>query len=192
VTAMMLPWRSFRTLPFAGPFTVPFTWPFAGLLTLSACGYSLDYRLPPGVSTIAVPLFVNDTFPLRREIEFELTALFRQELQSRARVRIVDSAANPDLVVRGRIREFREWVVAETRTDQKSESSVVANVELEIENYTNDTVRAERVYASEPFSIQSGETFQDAQRRALRNVAEKLVIALEDWGDESPEAAPMP
>ncbi len=166
--------------------------PFSALMALWGCGYSLDYRLPPGASTIAVPLFINDTFPLRREIEFELTSLFRQELQSRAKVRIVDSAANPDLVVRGRIREFREWVIAENRSDQKSESSVVAHVELEVENYMDDpgTVRTERVYASEPFSIQSGESFQDAQRRALRNIAEKLVIALEDWGDEPPADAP--
>jgi hypothetical protein len=150
------------------------------------CGYSLGYRLPPRVHTVAVPIFANTTFPLRREIEFELTSAFRQELQARAGLRIVDESSSPDLVVRGRILEFREWVIAEGRLDQKTESSVVARVELSIENYLEGTVRPARIYDAEPFSIEAGESFALGRRRAIQNLAEKLVLALEDWEGEAP------
>src|SRR5258705_6903152 len=95
----------------------------AAVLVLPGCGYTLGWRAPEGVSTVSVPIFQNATFPLRREIEFELTSAFRQELQARTALSLVDEHASPDLVLRGRIIEFREWVVAEGDRDQKTESS---------------------------------------------------------------------
>jgi len=135
---------------------------------------------------VAAPIFANATFPLRREIEFELTAAFREELLLRTGLQIVDETAAPDLIVRGRIIEFRELVIAEGRRDEKTESSVVATVELEIENYLDRTRRIERVRESEPFSVQLGESFETGRRRAIRKVAEKLVVRVEDWGAAPP------
>lgn len=153
---------------------------------VSGCGYSIGYRETPGVRTVAVPTFHNATFPIRREIEYEITSAFRQELQARTSLRIIDELASPDMVVRGRILEFRERVVAEGKQDQKTESSLVALVELQIENYKGGTLRVERVSDVEPFSIQAGESFDDGRRRAIRNLAEKLVIAAEDWSGGEP------
>jgi hypothetical protein len=171
----------------------------AGLLTVlvlavGGCGYSLGYSTPPGVKTISIPIFWNATFPLRREVEVELTSAFRQEIQARTDLRIIDESSSPDAVIRGRIVEFRERVVAEGRRDEKTESNVVAIVDLEIENYRDGTLRIERVSDVEPFSIQAGESFEVGRRRAIRNIAEKLVVALEDWGPggeevEEPKAA---
>ncbi|MGH9362899.1 MAG: LPS assembly lipoprotein LptE, partial [Thermoanaerobaculia bacterium] len=120
----------------------------------TGCGYSLGYQVAPGARTAAVPIFLNTTFPLRREIEFELTSAFRQELLARTRLKLVDESAGPDLVVRGRIVEFREGLVAEGRRDEKVESSVLATVELEVENYLDGTRRlVEPVRDIEPISI---------------------------------------
>jgi len=148
----------------------------------SGCGYSLGYRSPAQVKTVAVPIFTNTTFPLRRDVEFELTSAFRQELQARSGLVLVDERSAPDLVVRGRITEFREWVVAEGGDDRKTESSVVATVVLEVENYLQG-IREELPPVSdvEPFSIEAGQGFALGRVRAIRNLAEKLVIALEDW-----------
>ena len=166
----------------------------AALSLPSGCGYSLGFQVSPGVTTVAVPVFLNDTFPLRREIEFELTSAFRQELLARTDLRLVDETGNPDLVVRGRILEFRERVVAEGRLDQKLESSVVARIELRIENYLDQTTRIlEPISSSEPFSVQAGETFQDGRRKGIRNLAERLVVRMEDWeADDDPLEVPEP
>ena len=43
------------------------------LLAGPGCGYSLGYRAPTGVETIAIPIFQNVTFPLWREVEYEVT-----------------------------------------------------------------------------------------------------------------------
>ncbi len=157
------------------------------LCGVSGCGYTLGFRAPPGARTVAVPIFNNATFPLRREVEFELTSAFRQEVQARTGLVLIDESSNPDLVVRGRILDFRERVVAEGRLDQKTESQVLALVELQIENYLDGTRRIEAVNDLEPFSILAGETFAVGRRRAIRNLAEKLVVAMEDWTGSLPE-----
>ena len=154
----------------------------AALLALPGCGYTLGFRTPEGVTTVAVPIFQNATFPLRREIEFDLTSAFRQELQARTALRLVDENASPDMVLRGRIVEFREWVVAEGARDEKTESSVVATVEIAVENYLARTARIERVSDVEPFSTAAGESFATGRDRAIRKLAEKLLVRVEDWG----------
>ncbi len=159
-------------------------------LALAGCGYTLGFKAPPGVRTIAVPVFYNATFPLRREVEFDLTSAFRQEIQARTSLRIVDSAANPDLIVRGRIVDFRERVVAETRRDVKTESNIVSTVDLEIENYVAGTMHKQRVTDVQPFSIEAGETFDVGRQRAIRNIAEKLLVAIEDWGPDADGETP--
>lgn len=162
----------------------------AAALGAPGCGYGIGFQPPPGVHTVSVPIFFNATFPLRREVEFDLTSAFRQEIQARSSLRIVDESSSPDLVVRGRILEFRERVVAEGRYDVKTESSIVAKVELRIENYLDGKLRVEMISDVEPFSIEAGETFQTGTQRAIRNIAEKLVVALEDWDGGAESAAP--
>ncbi len=152
----------------------------------SGCGYTLGHRVPPGVRTVSVPIFENATFPLRREVEFEVSSAFRREIQARTDLRIVDEDGSPDLVIRGRILEFRERVIAEGRRDVKTESNLLSLVELRIENSREGTLRLERVSDVEPFSIERGESFETGRRRAIQNIAEKLVVAMEDWGGDEP------
>ena len=82
------------------------------------CGYSLGYRTPPSVARIAVPIFDNQTFPLRREVELELTRAFREEIQSRTSL-ILTTEADADMVVYGTVNDFEERVVAEGPRDEK-------------------------------------------------------------------------
>lgn len=146
------------------------------------CGYSLGYRVPDSVETIAVPMFDNQTFPLRREVELDLTAEVRKELQARTPLRLVDSS-DADMVVYGTVKEFRERLVAEGRLDEKTESTVVILVRLIIEDYRNGTRREESVSVREPLSVQAGETLDQARSRAIRNLAEKVVEQVEVWGE---------
>jgi hypothetical protein len=155
----------------------------------SGCGYTLGYRLPTGVTTIAVPIFDNQTFPLRREVEHDLTEAFREQIQLRTSLVLTDQS-KADMVVYGTIRRFRERAVAEDRVDRKIESNISAEVELVVEDYRNKKRSREVVTRIEPLSVQSGETFETARARAIANLAERLVTRIEDWGpvdDDLPE-----
>jgi hypothetical protein len=151
-----------------------------GLLGASGCGYGLGFRPPPGVRTIAVPMFSNNTFPLRREVEYEITSALRRELQARTPLRLV-SLGEADMAVHGAVIEFHELVIAEGPRDEKVESSLVVTVDLVVEDYRNRTSVRQVVRDVSPFSIQSGETIALARRRALSNLAEKIVLAIEAW-----------
>ena len=147
---------------------------------LGGCGYALGYRKDPTLACIAVPTFTNATFPLRREVEYELTSAVRKEIQARTPWRLVASA-DADLVVFGRILEFDELVIAEGRRDEKTESNLRVTVELRAEDYRHLRTWTQQVRDVEPFSIESGETIAVARRRAIGNLAEKIVLALEAW-----------
>ncbi len=151
------------------------------MLTASAgCGYSLGYRAPASVTSVAVPMFHNATFPLRRELEFALTSATRRQIQTRTSMVLVDSN-EADMVVKGTIRDFRERVVAEGRNDEKLESRVLITVSLLVEDYQNEKRWEETVRVDEPVSFDAGETIEIGRQRAITDLAEKIVNTLDSW-----------
>ena len=158
----------------------------------SGCGYSVGFRAPPGVYTIGVPIFHNSTFPLRREIEYVLTSEVRREIQTRTELRVVASE-DADLVLRGHIVVFREVLVVEGEGDSKIDSNLHAVVRLVMEDSRNGfELRPEPVETVEPFSQAAGETFEDATQRALRDLAKRIVAAIEYWDDYDNEVEEEP
>jgi hypothetical protein len=150
------------------------------LLELNGCGYSSAFRAPPGVRTVAVPTFNNATFPLRRELEYELTAALRREILSRTNLKLAD-ARDADLVIHGTIREFRQPVVAEGQRDQVLESTLVIAVAVTVEDHAGRKRWRENVRKEEPFSAQLGETLEQARSRAITNLAERILLVVESW-----------
>jgi outer membrane lipopolysaccharide assembly protein LptE/RlpB len=77
----------------------------AGVFALSGCGYHVAgkaTRLPASVSTIAVPMFVNQTQTYR--IEQVLTRDVVRELVARSHYHVVnDAGQSADLVLRGTV-----------------------------------------------------------------------------------------
>jgi hypothetical protein len=158
---------------------------------LTGCGYSLGYRVADGVVTIAIPIFNNHTFPLRREIEYQLTDAMRREIQVRTQLVLTDESS-ADMVIYGTIKRFREQVVSEDRFDQVIESNIDVVVELVVEDLRHGKRSVLTVPRIQPFSIERGETFEQAQVRALEAVAQRLVTRLEDWGDVEPNTPGEP
>lgn len=150
------------------------------LTVSSGCGYSLGYRAPPSVVSVAVPMFHNATFPLRRELEFELTSAVREQIQTRTAMVLVDSDV-ADMVVKGTIHDFKERVVAEGPNDEKLESRVLIVVTLLVEDYQNKKRWEEKVRIDEPVSFESGQTIASARVRAAEDLAEKIVNTLDSW-----------
>lgn len=153
-----------------------------GLLsTVVGCGYTPGFRAPPGVRSIAVPIFDNETFPLRREVEYDLTSALRKEIQTRTDLRLA-SEDDADMVVYGTVSRFRERVIAEGRVDEKIESSIVVEVALRVEDYRNGLQwKVGPVSVTEPLSVQTGETLDVARSRAIGNLAERILEELESW-----------
>lgn len=150
------------------------------LLGVAGCGYRLGYRAHEGVRTVAIPIFDNATFPLRRDVEYDLTRALRGEVQRRTTLRLA-SSERADLVVYGKILDFTEGVVAEGRADEKLESTLSITVELVVEDHVEGTVVRQRVQDWQPFSIVAGETIEVARRRAVENLAEKILLVIEPW-----------
>ena len=162
--------------------------PLCGALLLAGaivgCGYSLGYRTPSSVRTIALPIFDNTTFPLRREVEYELASALRKEIQSRTSLQLTDKES-ADLVVHGAIHEFRERLIAEGKRDKKLESTIVIGVHLVVEDYKNGKRWEDQVRVLEPLSVDIGQTIDEARRRAIQNLAERILFTVESWEEGS-------
>jgi hypothetical protein len=153
---------------------------------LAGCGYHLGERMPRGVSTIAVPTFSNDTFPLRRDLEFELTSALRKVVQERTSLGLSEDGI-ADVTVYGTIKSFHEHVLTEDTLDRKLESLITISVHLKIEDYRSKTVREEVVSESEPLSIIQGEALVVARRRALGGLARKILDIIQVYEPVSSE-----
>ena len=150
------------------------------LVLVAGCGYSAGYRAPPSVESVAVPIFQNATFPMRREVEYEVTKALRNEILARTSLRLTDDR-DADMAVYGTVREFRENVVTEGAHDKKIESILVIVVGLIVEDYRNARRSQSEVRVREPFSPQLGETSETVRARAIKNLSERMLLNIESW-----------
>ena len=150
-------------------------------LMLSSCGYTFGYRVPGGVSLVAVPQFLNETFPLRREVDFELTRAVKQELQLRSDVRVV-SKSSAEGILEGTILSFQEGVLTEGALDAVQESSIQVRVRIRFIRTADESVILDQIVSDHAdFSNVAGETLEDARREAISEIAERIVSRLEAW-----------
>jgi hypothetical protein len=86
---------------------------FCLLISSAACGYRVagrGDRLPADITTLAVPIFTNET--PRYRIEQRVSAAITREFIERTRFRITPDPAGADAVLRGTIKEVRTGVIA--------------------------------------------------------------------------------
>ena len=154
----------------------------AGALALSGCGYSNGFRMPPGVKTLAVPMFRNETFPLRRDVEVDVTRALKEELALRSDLRIVSSGKDADAILEGVVLEFQQGVLTEGARDTVQESGIVVRLRIRLVSTRDGSVLVERVvqdYAA--FSNIAGEGIEIARAEAVRELARRIVPAIEPW-----------
>lgn len=152
------------------------------LLAVSGCGYSSGYTLPDGVRTIAVPIFRNETMPLRRDIELDVTRAVKRELQYRSDARVVAEAEYADAVLEGIVIDFQQGVLSEGAGDAVQESgiSIVARTRL-IDARDGRVIAEWSVSDYAAFSNLLGETIDVARDEAVRELARRIVVAIEPW-----------
>ncbi|MFY9853932.1 MAG: LPS assembly lipoprotein LptE [Terracidiphilus sp.] len=100
------------------------------LLPLSGCGYhtlGAATHLPPGVQTLAVPIFATRTEAYRTETV--MTQAVIREFATRTRLRVTpDASGDPDAVLRGTILKELITPLTYNSTTQQSSSYLITMV----------------------------------------------------------------
>lgn len=151
------------------------------VVALVGCGYTLGFRRPEGVYKLAVPVFRNETFPLRREIEIDLTRAVRQQFDVHTDLELVQQA-DADAVLDGIVLVFDEAVVTEGALDTVLESSIAVTVRIRLTRRSNGSeILARDITDHVAFSRRGGESIEDARAEAVREIAARIVAEVEAW-----------
>ncbi len=149
-------------------------------LGLSGCGYTTRSLVSEDYTTIAVPVFENET--RRRDLEWALTQQVAEELQARTHLRVVGLDDDPDLVLNGGLVDVDEDILSSRGLQRPRESIVLMTASIEIvEQRTGKTVvPTRRVTERESYSPVVGEDIRTAREEATRSLAERIVRQLEE------------
>jgi hypothetical protein len=93
------------------------------------CGYSTGLSVPPGIHTVGVEVFGNDG--RLRDLELELHNLLSDSVERLVHARLVDPN-QADLVLRGRIVEYRRRGGIRSTDNELLEDGVRISVEVQL------------------------------------------------------------
>lgn len=146
----------------------------AWVLLCAGCGYTAKARLPEDISTIAVPIFRNQTF--YRDIELELTQALRKEILAKTHLRVAD-LKDARVVLDGEVTDFLLYRLREDLVDRVIEFQVRLKVDVEL----RDQKTGEMLYSVKAltrqaeFLVSKGEAIEKARDEAVREMAREIV-----------------
>lgn len=154
-----------------------------GCVSLAGCGYRAGLELPSRWDDVGVEIFDNDgrdtLVPnLERDLHGELTAAVRRVVQGT----LVDPS-KADVVIRGRIIEYRRRQGIRTRDNRRLETGIRVRVRGELWERTGGdpewVLLRHTVYTTHSgYLLEDRDEELDAQDRVLRNIADRLVLDL--------------
>jgi hypothetical protein len=148
------------------------------VLSVSGCGYTAGSLLRGDVHTVAVGIFENETF--RRGLELELTRALKSELRTRTHL-VQVQPAQAESTLEGVITQVEERVLSEDEDDRVLLERVTVTVAVRwIRSDGEVLADLPRVRASADFATGRGEDAALGSRRALSEVARRIVLLLED------------
>lgn len=118
---------------------------------LQGCGYQLvgkETHLPPGIRTLAIPTFVNQTFEPGIEIPF--TQGFLREFIQDRRVR-VRGREEADSVLEGVIKSFQIYSTAYDRSGVAQEYQLAVVLDLRLRKKNGEVLWVERDLSDSQF-----------------------------------------
>lgn len=150
-----------------------------GAALLASCGYTTSSLVPDRYHTISVPVFANET--RRHDLEIELTRLVVEELQGRTHLRVVGESDDPDLVLRGVLREVDEETLSRRGFQRPRENVVFVTAEVDVQDRRSQQplVKDAKVHERESYVAVVGEDVRTARAEATRALAERIVRTLE-------------
>ena len=113
-------------------------------LVLSGCGYQLvgkETHLPPGVNSIAIPTFKNQT--LEPGIEISLTQSFLREFIEDRRVKVADRN-EADSFLEGVVKSFSTYSSSYDRSGQALEYQTIIVIDATLKNRNGEVLWRER------------------------------------------------
>ncbi len=146
------------------------------LASLGGCGWQTGLIAPDGVRSIGIEYF-NNTTP-EPDLEVAFAAVLGESLVTLVAlpVRPPDGA---DLVIRGRIDEFRRRSGVRDEDNQLLESGVRIGVQAElVDRATGITLRTSDARLWGGFAVDRTENELDTRVRVLRNLADEVILDL--------------
>jgi len=107
---------------------------------LLGCGYQLvgkETHVPPGLNSVAIPTFVNQTFDPGIEVPF--TQAFLTEFIQDRRVKVLDRS-EADSVLEGVIKSFNIYSVSYDRSGLVSEYQTAVVIDLTLKKRTGEVL----------------------------------------------------
>lgn len=148
---------------------------------LTGCGYRTGVEPPPGYHTVGVEVFANDS---ETELVPDLERDLSEEL-GRAVERLVQAPLVPperaDVVVTGRIRSFQRRRGIRDENNQLQETGVRISVEAQLvrgPRQDREVIRQTTFATRSGFVTRELGAEEEARRRVLANIADRLVLDL--------------
>jgi hypothetical protein len=164
----------------------------AVLLGAAACGWRAGLSLPAGVRHVGVEIFESDRDVLERGLE----PLFTREISRALIDRVgapIETPSRADLILRGRILEYRRRPGIRNSDNQLLETGlyVRATAELIDRRSGHVVVPTKETHVWSGYSTDLSLENEDvARERALRHVADTLVLDLFRPSTGAPDDAP--
>ena len=150
------------------------------MVLITGCGYQMvgkETHVPPGLNSVAIPTFKNQTFEPGIEVPFT-QAFLREFIQDR-RVNVVDRA-EADSVLEGIIRDFSFYSVSFDKSGFVIEYQTTVILDLTLKDRTGKVLWEEKGFSETRWfrASSSGVTNEAAKQVAIQEtgklVAERL------------------
>jgi hypothetical protein len=154
-------------------------------LFLAGCAYEVETPLPPGVSSIAIPLFSNQTFEWG--VEETLTRLVIEEFQLRTRLSL-EEKDKADLLLEGEITHYLNELSTETAIEAE-EYRLTMEVVMRLISLPEEKILwSRKIREATSYSVSSEirevgiQTEEEALIETSRKIAQHLAnLTLEGW-----------
>ncbi len=149
---------------------------FLILILFAGCGYTLvgtGKHLPPGIKTIAIPVFKNKT--QRLEIEKIITSAIVQELIRRG-LKITESELASDAILKGEVISFNTYPTAFSTTDSRATKyGMVTVIRVSLISSKGDEIYPEtEIRFTDEYSLGDGVDFYSIETERLAKLSEQI------------------
>jgi len=150
--------------------------PIAVAALLAGCGYKAGLTLPEGHHSVGIEIFGNDS--MERDVEREVHAALSRSVRELVHAPL-SAPDQADLVIDGRVTEFRRWAGIRGKRNVLLESGMTIAVEAWLEDRASGE-RVRSVLSSRRIGYvlaeENGE--RKARERAVSYIAEDVVLEL--------------
>jgi len=147
-------------------------------LAVAACGYNAGLRVTEHHDSVGVDIFGNETF--ERDLEPELHAEMTRVLREQSDAHLVDPRV-AQAVIRGTITAYHRRGGIRNQDNQLQETGIYVEVQARLFVGGNETpVRSStaNVWVGYVFGPEQPSNEREARQRALRHLAEQVVLEL--------------